>query len=77
LGELATRGINLTKLESRPRRNRPWSYVFFADFEGSMEEERCREAIGGLIRIAGFVKILGSYRRAEGPVGPRQCRRLL
>lgn len=67
LGEFASRGINLTKLESRPRRTRPWNYVFFADFDGSVDEPRCSEAIGALLRVAGFVKILGSYRRAEHP----------
>jgi len=65
LGEFARRGINLTKLESRPRRARPWNYVFYADFEGSMDEPECREAVGALVTTAGFVKVLGSYRRAE------------
>jgi len=67
LGEFASRGINLTKLESRPRRTRPWNYVFYADFDGSIDEPRCSEAIGALLRVAGFVKILGSYRRGELP----------
>lgn len=67
LGEFARRGINLTKLESRPRRNRPWSYVFFADLEGSLEEARVKDAMGGLLRLAGSVRILGSYRAARRP----------
>ncbi len=67
LGEFARRGINLTKLESRPRRNRPWSYVFFADFEGNLEEPRVKDAMGGLLRLAGSVRILGSYRAARRP----------
>ena len=65
LGEFAKRGINLTKLESRPRRARPWNYVFFADLEGTMDEPLCRDAVGALVTTAGFVKVIGSYRRAR------------
>ena len=67
LGEFATRGINLTKLESRPRRSRPWNYVFYADLEGSMNEPAIREAVGALVTTAGFVKVFGSYRGARSP----------
>lgn len=65
LGEFASRGVNLSKLESRPRKNKPWVYVFYADFEGSMDDPNCHAAIGGLLKSGAFVKILGSYRRAE------------
>ena len=65
LGEFSTRGINLTKLESRPRRARPWNYVFYADLEGSMDDPKVKEAIGALLTTAGFVKVLGSYQRAS------------
>lgn len=61
LGEFATRGINLTKLESRPRRNRPWEPVFFADFEGHWQDPVCMEALARLLQRASFVKMLGSY----------------
>lgn len=67
LGELASRGINLTKLESRPRRARPWNYVFYADLEGTMEDANVREAVGALVSTAGFVKVFGSYRKAAQP----------
>ncbi len=69
LGEFASRGINLTKLESRPRRARPWNYVFYADLDGTMEETKVREAIGGLVNLAGMVKVLGSYRAASREIG--------
>jgi len=69
LGEFATRGINLTKLESRPRRNRPWEYVFYLDFEGHASEPRCRDALLGLLEKATFVKVLGSYPAATMPEG--------
>lgn len=66
LGEFASRNVNLSKLESRPRKNKPWVYVFYADFEGSMDDPNCHAAIGGLLKTGAFVKILGSYRKAEG-----------
>lgn len=70
LGEFATRGINLTKLESRPRRSRPWNYVFYADLEGTMDDRAVREAVGALVTTAGFVKVFGSYAAARSPSGP-------
>jgi prephenate dehydratase len=65
LGEFATRGVNLTKLESRPRKNKPWVYVFYADLDCSIDDANCHAAIGGLLKTGAFVKILGSYKRAE------------
>ncbi|MEA3336548.1 MAG: prephenate dehydratase [Chloroflexota bacterium] len=64
MGEFATRGINLTKLESRPRRNRPWHYVFYLDFEGHWQDPACQQALVGLLSRAAFVKLLGSYPAA-------------
>ena len=65
LGELAGRGINMTKIESRPRRNRPWHYLFYVDFEGHEEDETVREALLGILRHASFLKVLGSYPAAR------------
>ncbi len=67
LGEFAQRGINLTKIESRPRRNRPWEYVFYLDFEGHWKDPVCEAALVALLRRASFVKMLGSYPAAESP----------
>lgn len=67
LGEFATRAINLTKLESRPRRNRPWQYVFYLDFEGHWQDEACSQALLGLLSRAAFVKLLGSFPAAVQP----------
>ncbi len=61
LGELSTRGINITKIESRPRRNRPWEPVFYLDFEGHWQDPVCQEALTRLLQRASFVKTLGSY----------------
>ncbi|MCL4804670.1 MAG: prephenate dehydratase [Anaerolineae bacterium] len=65
LGELARRNINMTKIESRPRRNRPWHYLFYVDFEGHEEDEPVREALLGILRHASFLKVLGSYPAAR------------
>ena len=67
LGEFAERGINLTKIESRPRRNKPWQYLFYLDFEGHWQEPKAEAALLGLLRQAGFVKMLGSYPMATTP----------
>jgi prephenate dehydratase len=67
LGEFAERSINLVKLESRPRRNRPWQYVFYLDFEGHWQEPDCSAAVLGLLNRAAFVKMLGSYPAAVQP----------
>jgi prephenate dehydratase len=61
LGEFASRGINLTKIESRPRRNRPWEPVFYLDFEGHWQDPSCQEILARLLYRASFVKLLGSY----------------
>jgi len=67
LGELAQRNINMTKIESRPRRNRPWYYLFYVDFEGHEEDEPVREALLGILKHASFLKVLGSYPSATQP----------
>lgn len=67
LGEFAERNINLTKIESRPRRNRPWQYLFFLDFEGHWQDPVAEAALLGLLRRAGFVKMLGSYPMTTMP----------
>lgn len=70
LGELAQRGINLTKIESRPRRNRPWHYLFYVDFEGHEDDPVVREALLGILKRASFLKVLGSYPAAQPPAVP-------
>jgi prephenate dehydratase len=67
MGEFARRSINLTKIESRPRLNRPWQYVFYLDFEGHCEDPDCEAALMGLLRRSSFLKLLGSYPAATMP----------
>ena len=57
--------INLTKIESRPSKRRPWEYYFFVDLEGHREEERVRKALEELSSKTTILKILGSYPRRE------------
>jgi prephenate dehydratase len=61
LSELSTRGINLTKIESRPRRMGLGHYMFFADLEGAADEPRVAEALDALARRVQAMRILGSY----------------
>jgi acetyl-CoA carboxylase carboxyl transferase subunit beta len=58
---LAERGINLSKIESRPSKRRPWDYYFFLDVTGHYEDSAMREAIAELRRFCPLVKWLGSY----------------
>ena len=64
LRELAASQVNLTKIESRPTRQRPWEYNFYLDFEGHREDTAPREALSKIEEVALFVKVLGSYPRA-------------
>ncbi len=67
LSELANRDINLTKIESRPRRTRPWHYRFFVDFEGHEDDEPVQEALLGILKLSSFLQVLGSYPMAKIP----------
>jgi len=62
LSVFALREINLTKLESRPLRGRPWEYLFYVDFAGHVQEERCRKALEHLREVTDFLRVLGCYR---------------
>jgi chorismate mutase/prephenate dehydratase len=64
LGEFAKRDINLTKIESRPTKQKAWEYNFYLDFEGHRTESNCAEALEALEKSGSFLKILGSYPRA-------------
>lgn len=75
LGAFATRAINLTKLESRPRRRVPWEYLFYVDFEGHQDDPPAREALADLSRVTIFLRVLGSYPRSPTPLIPDQRER--
>lgn len=64
LDEFGRRDINLTKIESRPRRERLGHYMFFVDLEGYRDEPPVEEALAGLDALCEGVRVLGSYRAA-------------
>jgi prephenate dehydratase len=63
LAVFALRDISLSKIESRPRRGRPWEYVFYADFLRG-DDEPARNALRHLGEVADLVKVLGIYPAA-------------
>jgi prephenate dehydratase len=62
LDEFGRRAINLTKIESRPKRDRMGSYMFFVDLQGAVSDPAITEAVTGLRRICEQARVLGSYR---------------
>ncbi|MEX0660819.1 MAG: prephenate dehydratase [Balneolaceae bacterium] len=66
LNLLGDHGINMTKLESRPRPNHPWQSLFYLDVEGNTQEMRVADALEKLKKKAQYVKVLGSYPVREG-----------
>ncbi|ACV61799.1 Prephenate dehydratase [Desulfofarcimen acetoxidans DSM 771] len=64
LGEFSLRGINLTKIESRPTRKKIGEYFFFIDIEGHRLEPKVKEALEEIRTVAQAVRVLGTYRSA-------------
>lgn len=61
----ADRGINLTKIESRPLIGKPFEYVFFIEFEGHRIDQLVKGALKELDSASGYLKVLGSYPQAQ------------
>jgi prephenate dehydratase len=66
LTEFAVRGVNLTRIESRPTGDGLGKYCFSIDCEGHLDDARVGEALMGLRRVCADVKFLGSYPRHDG-----------
>jgi prephenate dehydratase len=64
LDEFARRGVNLTKIESRPMRERLGQYMFFLDLEGSLSDDVVSDGVAGLHEMCEQVRVLGSYPTA-------------
>ncbi|MEX5309996.1 prephenate dehydratase [Kocuria sp. CPCC 205297] len=66
LEQFATRGVNLTRIESRPTGTHLGDYFFSVDIDGHIREDRVSEALMGVRRICPRTRFLGSYPRADG-----------
>jgi len=60
-------GVNLTKIESRPMKQKAWEYVFFVDCDGHVADTEVGKALDDLRARCLFVKVLGSYPKAQLP----------
>lgn len=65
LKTLADCQLNMTKIESRPTRQKQWEYHFYVDVEGHRDDKNFKEAIAGLENTTLFIKVLGSYPRTS------------
>jgi chorismate mutase/prephenate dehydratase len=73
LEAFARRDINLTKLESRPKADSPWEYLFYIDIEGHEEDPQVKEALEEVLGYTNTVNVLGCYpRRAVGDEDPER-----
>lgn len=63
----AEMNINLTKIESRPRKrdNDTWEYIFFLEFDGNIEDSKIATVLGSINSIVKWIKVLGSYPKAD------------
>ena len=66
LSEFAFRGVNLTKIESRPRRRQLGHYLFLVDLEGAASDAAATDAVEGLRKHCEEVRVLGTYEAAPG-----------
>ncbi len=58
-------GVNLTKIESRPKKSTAWEYNFYVDFQGNQNESKISEMLNKIKQDSLFLKILGSYPMAK------------
>ncbi len=67
LAPFADQGLNLTSIQLRPIKGKPWEYLFFLDVEGHRSDLRLVQALESATRVAHTQRILGSFPRAETP----------
>jgi 3-deoxy-7-phosphoheptulonate synthase len=66
LQAFAGRGVNLTSLQSRPERSAPWTYRFYIDVDGAINEPRLAEALESIEALASRIVVLGTYSAWQG-----------
>lgn len=64
LGPFARHGVNLTAVQSRPMKGKPWEYIFIVDLEGHQQDPAVRQALAEAARVSASHKVLGSFPRA-------------
>jgi chorismate mutase/prephenate dehydratase len=67
LSVLEDANVNLTRIESRPNRQRAWHYTFLVDLEGHRNDPAVARALAAVKKATDFVKVIGSYPRVERP----------
>jgi chorismate mutase / prephenate dehydratase len=75
LSVLEDANINLTRIQSRPNRTRPWHYLFLVDLEGHRKDPPLERALAAITKSTDLVKVIGSYPRAE-PKDPPSTHRM-
>lgn len=65
MSAFSLRDINLTKIESRPLRGKPWEYLFYLDLLGRVDDPKVRNALGHLGELADFLRVLGCYPKGD------------
>lgn len=71
LAPFSEQGLNLTSIQLRPIKGKPWEYLFFLDVEGHRSDPRLGKALEGAARVAHTQRVLGSFPRAEAPRAAR------
>jgi len=70
LEPIAHRGINMTRIVSRPAKNEVWRYLFFVDIDGHQEDPEVRTALAEIEALSAHFQLLGSFPRAAGVENP-------
>ncbi|HZU25087.1 MAG TPA: prephenate dehydratase [Bryobacteraceae bacterium] len=69
ISAFALRDLNLTRIESRPLRGKPWEYLFYVDLIGREDDSTVRNALNHLRELADFLRVLGSYPAGSQAAG--------